>query len=112
MWDRRGPGAVACRGPLIAPYDAILHIPGILIFVAAPRVSRLSPPRVHQDSLDHPGEGRGTMFRLLLWALMLLAIPGVAIAAGGPFGLGIIVGEPTASVKATGTAKMEAPTIT
>ena len=35
------------------------------------------------------------MFRLLVWTLMLLAIPGFAFAAGGPFGLGIIAGEPT-----------------
>ena len=35
------------------------------------------------------------MVRTVVWTLVALAIPGLAFAAGGPFGLGIIVGEPT-----------------
>jgi hypothetical protein len=37
----------------------------------------------------------GGRVRFLLSIGVLVAVPGVALAAGGPFGLGIIVGEPT-----------------
>lgn len=33
--------------------------------------------------------------RLLFWTFVFVAIPGIALAEGGPFGLGITIGEPT-----------------